>query len=145
LFILATYLKAVDLLQCNGRYWRKKNTIPICLLEVAEKVDEGNIYLRSNIQLDGKELCEELRSKQAATTFDLISQFLEKYPNCEAMEQVGHPSFYRKRKPDDSRLDLDKSIREQFNLLRICNYSDWPAFFEYDGAEYILKIERKLS
>ena len=122
-----------------------KNTIPICLLEVAERVDEGNIYLRGNIQLDGKELYEELRSKQAATTFDLISQFLEKYPNCEAIEQVGHPSFYRRRKPDDSRLDLDKSIREQFNLLRVCNNSDWPAFFEYDGAEYILKIERKLS
>jgi methionyl-tRNA formyltransferase len=120
-----------------------QNTIPICLLEVAEEVDNGDIYKRGLIQLDGTELYDEMRFKQARAIFDLITQFLEEFPECTPTTQVGIPSFYRRRTPDDSRLDPDKTLREQFNLLRVCNNIGWPAFFELDGVEYTLKIEKK--
>jgi len=57
------------------------------------------------------------------------------------IEQGGGETFYEKRDKEGSKLDIDKTIREQFNLLRIVNNDDYPAFFELEGNRYILKIE----
>ena len=56
-------------------------------------------------------------------------------------KQSGSDTFYAKRNPKDSMIDIDKSIKEQFNLLRIVNNEEYPAFFEIDGNKYLLKIE----
>ena len=53
----------------------------------------------------------------------------------------GEEIFYKKRESKDSKLDIDKTIKEQFNLLRIVNNENYPAFFELDGYRYVLKIE----
>ncbi len=119
-----------------------KSNITVCLLEVSNDVDTGNIFDKLILSLNGSELYEEIRQKQAVVTFKLISRFLKRYPNLNFEEQQGIPTFYRRRTPSDSQLDLDKTIREQFNLLRICNNDDWPAFFEIDGVIYTLKIDK---
>ncbi|MDB4626546.1 formyltransferase family protein [bacterium] len=119
-----------------------KTEITVCLLEISDEVDAGNIFGKMILSLDGSELYEEIRKKQAVITFDLISKFLERYPNLNSEIQQGKPTFYRRRRPSDSQLDLDKTIRDQFNLLRICNNNDWPAFFELDGVRYTIKIDK---
>ena len=102
----------------------------------------GDIFEKMTLTLDGTELYEEIRKKQALITFELIERFLEKYPNISSKKQIGKPTFYRKRKPSDSQLDIDQTIRSQFNLFRICNNKEWPAFFEISGVKYKLKIEK---
>ena len=119
-----------------------KSDINICLIEISDKVDTGNIFGKMVLSLNGSELYEEIRQKQALVTFKLINKFLEKYPNLKSEKQRGKPTFYRRRNLSDSQLDLDKSIRDQFNLLRICNNKDWPAFFELNGVRYKIKIEK---
>ena len=119
-----------------------KSDITVCLLEVSDDVDAGNIFDKLILSLDGSELYEEIRQKQAVITFELISRFLKRYPNLNFEMQQGMPTFYRKRTSSDSQLDLDKTIRDQFNLLRICNNEDWPAFFELNGVRYTLKIDK---
>ena len=57
------------------------------------------------------------------------------------IRQTGEETFYKKRNSENSKLDIDKSIKEQFNLLRIVDNDSYPAFFEVDGNRYILKIE----
>ena len=119
-----------------------KSEITVCLLEVTKEVDAGNIFEKMVLSLDGSELYEEIRKKQALVTFELIARFLKKYPNPSFEKQEGNPTFYRRRDPSDSQLNLDKTIRDQFNLLRICNNKDWPAFFELDGVRYEIKIDK---
>ena len=119
-----------------------KADINVCLLEISEEVDAGNILDEMILSLDGSELYEEIRKKQAVITYELISRFLEKYPNFNSEPQQGKPSFYRRRNPSDSELDLDRTIRDQFNLLRICNNEKWPAFFELNGVRYTIKIDK---
>lgn len=119
-----------------------KNTIPITLFEAAEKVDAGVIYYRDRIELTGLELVDELRDKQAQKTFDLIFKFIHHYPNIKSTEQQGQSSFYPKRTAKDSELDANKSIKEQFNLLRVCDNEKYPAFFYNNGIKYTLKIEK---
>ncbi len=118
----------------------EKNEISVCLIEVDEKVDSGNIILKDIFKLDGYELFEEIRQKQAEITFKLISKFMDLYPNLRPVEQKGKSTFYKKRNPADSELDINKTLIQQFNLLRICDNERWPAFFIIDGKKYILKI-----
>lgn len=116
------------------------NNVIISLILIDEKVDCGDIVEQQQLVFSGNELYDEIRLKQAMKTYELINSFLEKYPNFIASKQTGKSSFYKKRTPKDSELDLDKTIREQFQLLRICNNDEWPAFFIMNGKKYIIKI-----
>jgi hypothetical protein len=60
----------------------------------------------------------------------------------QARKQAGEPTTYPRRRAFDSRLDSEKSIAEQFDLLRIVNNDDYPAFFELNGKRYVLRIEK---
>jgi methionyl-tRNA formyltransferase len=121
-----------------------KNEIPITLFEAIESVDSGKIYIQEVMHFNGTELVDELRQKQAECTIRLCISFVENYPKIitEQREQVGESSFYRRRTPKDSKINPDKTIREQFNLFRIVDNDRYRAFFELDGVRYLLKIEK---
>ncbi|MBN2669469.1 MAG: hypothetical protein JXR60_09580 [Bacteroidales bacterium] len=118
-----------------------KNQIPIVLFEATEKVDDGIIYLKDYIELDGSELNHEIRLKQAKATFKLCLSFLESYEELKPYKPIGKESYYSKRGPENSKLDIHKTIEEQFNLLRIVENNEYPAFFEIMGKKYKIKIE----
>ena len=114
--------------------------IPVCLIEATNEVDSGDIVYRHVIELSGFELYDEIREKQANATIYIISEFLKKYPDFNREKQSGSDYFYRKRRINDGELDIDKSIKQQFNLLRIGNNEEWPSFFYYEGKKYLIKI-----
>ena len=118
------------------------NSITVCLLRIFDEADTGDVCEKMTLSLSGTELYDEIRMKQAKITFKLIEKFLKKYPNINFTKQKGEPTIYKRRTPSDSKLDVDKTIREQFNLLRISNNKEWPAFFEISGQTYQLKIEK---
>jgi methionyl-tRNA formyltransferase len=120
-----------------------KKEIPICLLEATEQIDSGDILFKSSFNLSGYELYTEIRLMQAKATFKAISEFLNIYPNFTRTKQLGNDSFYPRRTTKDSELNIDKPLREQFNLLRIGNNEDWPSFFFIDDQKYILKIYKQ--
>ena len=117
-----------------------KNKIPITLFEAVEKVDAGRIYLQSFIELTGKELLSEIKDLQGKMTIDLILKFLKNFHKIKGQDQKGDSTYYPKRGPIDSELDIDKSIKNQFNLLRVCDNERYPAFFKIDNKKYIIKI-----
>jgi len=117
-----------------------KNDIPICLLEAATEVDAGDIWLQDIIHLDGSELADEWRRLQGEKTLEMCLRFVNEYQNIEKNKQLGIPSYYTRRRPTDSRLDPDKSLREQFSLLRVTDNIRYPAFFEIEGQRYIMNI-----
>lgn len=119
-----------------------KNEIPITLFEAAEGVDSGDIYAQDVIALRGDELVHELRAAQAAATLKLCRDFVDRYPFvlADARSQTGEPTYYERRRPDDSRLDPDKTIREQFNLLRVADPEKYPAYFEMAGRKFEVRV-----
>ena len=54
--------------------------------------------------------------------------------------QRGEPTYYPKRTLLDSEINVDSSIRESFQKLRVGNNEEWPSFFYLNGVKYILKI-----
>ncbi|MBL0703300.1 MAG: UDP-4-amino-4,6-dideoxy-N-acetyl-beta-L-altrosamine N-acetyltransferase [Sulfurospirillum sp.] len=94
------------------------------------------------LELTGYELNAELREKQANFTMDMCLEFIDNYDKYKtAKKQSTQETFYKKRDKQASELDIDKTIKEQFNLLRIVDNENYPAFFQLDGNRYILKIE----
>ncbi|MFP2997920.1 formyltransferase family protein [Spongiivirga sp. MCCC 1A20706] len=117
-----------------------KKEIPVTLFEASKKVDAGEIYFQKNIKLIGHELIDEIKDIQGAITNELIIKFLENYPGIKGTPQIGEETFYKKRTPSDSELDIEKSIKEQFDLLRVCDNERYPAFFVHNTRKYIIKI-----
>ncbi len=117
-----------------------RNKIFISIIEANNKVDSGNIYLQNSFNLKGTELYEDIRTIQKKEIIKIIESFLVKYPKIKSKKQTGKATYNKKRNINDSKLNIKKSIHNQFQLLRICDNEKFPAFFIYKKKKYILKI-----
>jgi len=117
-----------------------KNRIPVTLFEATEKVDDGNIYSQDFINLNGTELLSQIKHQQGLITQSLIINFVKSLPDVKGKPQSGIGTYYPRRRPKDSELDVHKSLYEQFDLLRVCDNDRYPAFFKVKNEKYILKI-----
>ncbi len=119
-----------------------KNDVPITLFEAAESVDSGEIYLQDVIHFEGHELNEELKHAQGEATIELVKKYLHNYSSITGVSQAGEETFYARRTSKDSELDINKNIKEQFDLLRVVDNERYPAFFTYRGHTYTIKISK---
>lgn len=120
-----------------------KKKIPITLFEAQSSVDSGDIYLQDHIELTGTELIDELRELQGSKTIELALLFVKNFHQIKSIKQQGESSFYKKRTPIDSKLDLNLTLQEQFNLLRVCDNDRYPAWFEVNGEKFVIKIYKE--
>ena len=119
-----------------------KQSIPVTLLEVVKKADAGPIYTQEWIELKSTDLTDQWRAKLADATLRLVTDFVARFPESlnSAHCQEGEATYYAKRCPKDSELDIDKSLRDQFNLLRIVDNDHYPAYFVYAEKKFVLQI-----
>mgnify|MGYP001265523398 CR=1 FL=1 len=118
------------------------NEITFTLFEANEGIDDGDFYFKEKVFLKGDELNDDLRKIQANTTFNLIYKYVSQFPKNKSYPQNGNETYYIRRTTQDSELDLNKTINEQFNLLRIVDNDLYPAFFIKNGKKYKIKIEK---
>jgi methionyl-tRNA formyltransferase len=119
------------------------NRITVSLLEASEPVDSGSIWLKTEFVLEGHELLPEINAKLFSAEIFLMNQAVEKFESIEPIPQLGDPGAYMpKRSLADSRLDPNKTIAEQFDLLRVVDSQRYPAFFDYRGKRYLIRIEK---
>ncbi len=134
----------------NGRGWSPyiwnilngEKVITVSILEVAEKIDAGRIWLKRNFTLVGHELAPEINKLLFQAEMDLMTVVIENHHHIQPYEQTGVSTYWPKRLPEDSRLDPNKTISEQFDLLRVADNNRYPCFFDYKGHKYLIKIEK---
>ena len=121
-----------------------KSAISISLILATMDKTSGGIILTKKINLTGLELYAELRQKQADVIFDLCKKFLIKIQKSDtflkAKMQIGGASIYRRRTPEDSELNINKTLKGLFTQLRIASNEDFPAFFYYKNKKFVIKI-----
>lgn len=117
--------------------------IPISMISASEQVDSGDVVLTDRLSLGGYELNDEIRSLLGKKIVEMCLEYLATPEPLPGAVQVGQPSWYRRRGPEDSRLDPEKSIAAQFDLLRVVDNERYPAFFDYRGHRYTIRIERE--
>lgn len=119
------------------------NQIILSLIEAAVPVDSGKIWLQTSFELKGHELLPEINELLFNAEISLMTKVVEEYSSIMPRNQEGTPGPYlKKRTPQDSELDIDASLRDQFNLLRTVDNNRYPAFFNHLGNRYFLKIEK---
>jgi len=117
-----------------------ENKIIVTLFEVADKIDAGDYYLKNFFLLDGTELLNEWQEKLYQCMEKMILYFISNEATLKPIKQKGKSSLYPRRRPEDSELNLSKSLKSQINLLRVVDNEKYPAFFKYKNKKYILKI-----
>jgi len=116
------------------------NNIPFSLFEATEGVDEGPVYIIDYLKLKGTELNEEIKDLQGKKVVEMCVRYRKgKY---EPIFQKGEASYYPKRTLNHSELDIDKSLREQFNLLRVVDNEKYPAYFYINEVKYTIKVSK---
>jgi methionyl-tRNA formyltransferase len=145
----ALVLHASDL--PRGRGWSPhiwavlggQSDITLCLLEASEPVDSGRVWLRARFTLEGHELLPEINAKLFAAEMQLMTEAVGRFDTIQPEAQTGEPGPYlRRRTPADSRIEPDRTIAEQFELLRVIDNERYPAFMEFRGKRYRIKIEK---
>lgn len=120
-----------------------KNKIPVTLFEVVEDIDAGDYYLKDSFKLNGSELINEWQEKLGQCIEQITLNFIKNIKKLKPIKQKGKATVYKWRTPEDSELNINRSIKSQLNLLRVVDNERYPAFFKYKNCKYILKIYKK--
>jgi methionyl-tRNA formyltransferase len=116
------------------------NDIPVSLFEAVEAVDAGDVYIVDYIKLEGHELNDEIKHQQGLLTMKMVKKYIAEFDSMIGIPQSGEETFYPRRRQKENELDINKTIAEQFNLLRVVDNERYPAHFHINGKKYILKI-----
>ena len=120
-----------------------KNKIPLTLFEISKKIDSGDIWKKTSFELEGHELHDEINNLVSIHTIKLINFAIENFNSIQPTPQsTTGESFFPRRFPSDSELDVNKTILEQFNLLRIADENRYPCFFIHNGHRYKITIRK---
>jgi len=118
--------------------------VVVTLLEAEDKVDSGAIWGKKMVPIPKHFLVDEINRALFDAELELMDLALELYGTSPGKPQPVdvEPTYYKKRTPEHSRLDADKTIADQFDLIRVCDPDRYPAFFELHGHRYKLTLEK---
>lgn len=119
-------------------------TITLSLLEAANKVDSGDIWAKLKVPVDKAALWDEINRLVFEAELKLMDYAVQGFDTIVPQPQstATEPTYHPKRGPADSRIDPQKSIQEQFDLIRVCDPDRFPAYFELHGCKYNLRLEK---
>lgn len=132
----------------NPHIWQiieGRPNVTVTLLEAADKIDGGDIWTKINCPIAKGALWNEINATIFEAELSLMDFAVENFGKFIPVSQdkmVGDGVYYRLRHPGDSQLDPHKSLAEQFDLIRVCDPSRFPAFFELHGCKYKLVLEK---
>lgn len=118
--------------------------ITLSLLEADDKVDCGRIWNKKKIQIPKHALWDEINHLLFSAEIELINYAVDAFTEITPSEQTNSAlaTYYPRRTPKDSELDVNKTIAQQFDLIRVCDPNRFPPHFDYLGQRYILKLEK---
>ena len=120
-----------------------KTEIFVTLLEAEDDVDSGDIWKQVCVEIEKHELVDQINEKLFSCWIELMDFAVKNFYSIIPFPQHHSKATYLpKRTPEDSLLDVNDSIANQFDLLRISDYERYPAHFKLHGKTYKLKIER---
>lgn len=141
-------LHASDLPQGKGwspHVWsilQGANCVTVSLINAEDEIDSGDIWHAATFNLDGTELYQEINQKLFAVEVSLIEWACKHIDNASPRVQEGEQSYFKRRSPEHSRIDPELSLAEQFDLLRVCDEERFPAYFDFRGQRYRIRLEK---
>ncbi|MEJ1224831.1 formyltransferase family protein [Pseudomonas sp. CCNWLW56] len=117
--------------------------ITVTLLEAEDRVDSGAVWKKIKIEVPKHFLFYEINEVIFSAEYELMNFAVENFFHISPVAQSEvASSYYPKRMPKDSELDPEKSIKSQFDLIRVSDPDRYPAFFKMHGHTYKMMIEK---
>lgn len=107
-----------------------------------ETADTGNLVVKAKFTIKDNYTAELIRAWDNKISIMLTKEILLRFPknNIKGIKQVGQPSYYTRRRPEDNQISLDRRVGDIINHLRACEQQH-PAFFYYNKTKYYIYIE----
>jgi methionyl-tRNA formyltransferase len=106
------------------------NETEVCSLLMEKEFDSGPIFLRTKISLEGR--LEEILIRVYSAIADQIKNFIAK--DLKPEKQKGDVTIFKRLK--DNRIDLNQSIEEIYNKIRMLDSVLYPnAFIDLDDKK----------
>lgn len=90
----------------------------VTLFKMNEKVDAGDIIMQRKIRICYNDTIKTLLKKVEKISREIILEAFENIENIKFMPQNGIPIKYPQRKPEDGRIDWNKTSFEIYNFVR---------------------------
>ncbi len=97
----------------------------ISALKCVEGMDAGPVYLKKPLSLHGS--AEEIFLRASDVVEGMIVEMLEK-PSAP-IPQVGEPTLFKRRKPEEGNLAAAQSLEQAFDLIRMLDAEGYPNAF----------------
>ncbi len=119
------------------------SVVTVTLLEAADRVDAGPIWHQTSIHIEEHELIDEMNEKLFDAELELMTWAVVNRQNVSPRTQPEDgATYWPRRRPEHSRIDPERSIAEQFDLLRVADPARYPAFFDWRGHRYLIAITK---
>ena len=117
--------------------------ITLSLIDAAENIDAGDVWKKINLPVKKHSLWNEINDILFQGELELMTWAIQNHANVvpEAQDVSETETYWPRRTARDSCLEIQKSIKDQFDLLRICDPDRYPAYFEMHGRKYKLRLE----
>jgi methionyl-tRNA formyltransferase len=120
-----------------------QNKITITLLEAEDKVDSGDIWKQQKIIIQPHEIINEINKKLFAIKLNLIEYAIKHHNTVKPKSQKKeNPTYYKRRIAQNSELNVNQTLSEQFDLLRVADNIRYPCFFNHRGHKYKLTLTK---
>lgn len=133
-----------------GRGWSPANWMlerldrefTISLLEMGDEVDAGPVIDSKSFSLELSDLWVDFIAVAAQIQAEMLVNLISGQTSLEqAARQVGTPTYFKRRSPDDSEIDPFKPLAEQWGKIRAADPQRYPNFFVYHGRRYDVFFE----
>ncbi|MFT5452067.1 MAG: methionyl-tRNA formyltransferase [Enterobacterales bacterium] len=116
--------------------------ITLSLLEAEDKVDSGDIWKKMQVRIPKMAMYDQINKIIFDAELELmdfaVNNLFIVTPTKQTEENL---TYWPKRSPDDSEVNIFKTLDEQFDLIRVCDPKRFPAFFYKNGKKFNIRIE----
>ena len=123
--------------------FNKRSNLTVTAFKATEGLDAGAILYQYNIQLSRSDTLEILDKKRSIGIKKCFGEILEelKQGYIVLRTQTGQDSISQRRTPEDSELELNETLLNLWDKIRVCDNNNFPAFFKLKGKKIILRYE----
>ena len=107
---------------------KKKNTM-LSAFKMTKEIDGGPIYIKKPFSLDGR--AEEIFNRVGKLSWSMINFIIKNNP--VAKPQRNKPTYFKRRKPHQSRIPLIGELEDLFDFIRMLDAPDYPLAFINHG------------
>jgi len=121
----------------------KRINLTTTAFKFVNEMDAGAYIYQYNIPISISDTLVELEEKREEGIQKCFSAIIDEMEKGYLVmrEQTGSVSINAKRIPSDSELDINKTLIELWDKIRICDNEKFPAFFRINKKKIILKYE----